>query len=747
MSGQARFNEPGARAPAGSGPATNTGSTQQSTQNLNQIVTDYLIKRGFHRTEEVFRKESSNLGVDGRPQHKTVQDMGPTRYAKAFSLLKKFVDDSLDFFKFELNKFQWPIFVHSYLTLVGNKCSDEAKAFLDEFKGDFQHAHADDLKLLATITLPEHIDANEVAHRFKTVKYRILVTNKAFDLVVGHMDKEAANGGDLIMDLLNAHTKIEAVDRGVAHPYSFSALWEKDKSGLIDQTEIEGVPGAFEGTRTDKVLSAPLKLGPFPMDPDLQGELRSEVTMEDQRNPPAEGKPGLLEEFEHKIKREESTDGPTRAELPLPAPRIRDVLNEVEKLKEHRDRFRIEGRTGGVGPGVSVCTFTFHNSLGNFNCIEFSNDQKMIAVGTMDSYIRVWSMDGSHLASVLERGEIKKPTNNRMLIGHSGPVMSISFSDAVNWPEYRETGHNGRAPPLLLSSSSDGTIRLWNLDTWLCLCAFKGHSGPVWKVQWGPHGHYFASAGRDKVLRIWAQDRITSIRDCVGHNDSVSAIAWHPNGAYVFSASDQTDKSIRMWSVVTGDCVRVLAGHADDISALECAPNGKILASADWAGNILFWDLEKGTLIKRSRGHAKTGIMSISFSVESSVLVSGGLDGTVRVWDVELPADGAKTTAAPSPAEQGVQLQTNTAISGDTIMVGGGPQQPAPVAPTTASAAAGSSTNAGASGAGGSKKKGKEAQVTADQISAFPTKKTPLKKVKFTRMNLVIASGCFDPGA
>lgn len=383
----------------------------------------------------------------------------------------------------------------------------------------------------------------------------------------------------------------------------------------------------------------------------------------------------------------------------------------------------------------------------SFNCIEMSNDQKFIAVGTMDSYIRVWSMDGSHLTSLLDRGEVKKQTNNRMLIGHSAPVMGLSFSDAVNWPEYRETGVNSKAPPLLLSSSSDGTIRLWNLDTWLCLCVYKGHSGPVWKVQWGPHGHYFASAGRDKVMRIWTQDRITSLRDCVGHNDSISAIAWHPNGAYVFSASDQTDRSIRMWSVVTGECVRVLAGHAEDISALECAPNGKILASADWAGSILFWDLEKGTLIKRSRGHAKTGIMSISFSVESSVLVSGSLDGTVRVWDVELPTDGTKTAAAPGPIDQGIQLQNNTVISGDTIMVGGGPQQPALAAAASSSAAAGSSTNAGSSGAGGSKKKGKEAQVTADQLSAFPTKKTALKKVMFTRMNLVIASGCFDPGA
>lgn len=363
----------------------------------------------------------------------------------------------------------------------------------------------------------------------------------------------------------------------------------------------------------------------------------------------------------------------------------------------------------------------------------------MIAAGTMDSYIRVWSMDGSPLSSILP--EKKKAPNNRMLIGHSGPVMGMSFSDSVTWPEHRDQNPLNRAPRLLLSASSDGTVRLWNLETWCCMTVFRGHSGPVWKVQWGPFGHYFATGCRDGVVRIFTQDQITSRRDGVGHDSSISAIAWHPNGTYVFSASDHIDRSIRMWSVATGECVRVLTGHLDDISAMACAPNGKLLVSADWSGKIFYWNLEKGELIKKSRGHGKTGILSLSFSAESTALVSGGLDGTVRIWDVELPADGSKAAETVGTGGQAVQPSTHNVIS-DTIMVGGQPQQPPPNA---SSGATGASTNAGPSGSGSSKKKGKEAQITADQLSAFPTKKTPLKKVMFTRMNLVVASGCFDP--
>jgi transcription initiation factor TFIID subunit 5 len=60
-------------------------------------------------------------------------------------------------------------------------------------------------------------------------------------------------------------------------------------------------------------------------------------------------------------------------------------------------------------------------------------------------------------------------------------------------------------------------------------------------------------------------------------------------------------------------------------------------------------------------------------------------------------------------------------------------------------AAATSSASASAAPSGTHKKKTKEVQITPDQISAFPTKKTPVMKVKFTRMNLVIVGGCYEP--
>lgn len=302
------------------------------------------------------------------------------------------------------------------------------------------------------------------------------------------------------------------------------------------------------------------------------------------------------------------------------------------------------------------------------------------------------------------------PSASRTLYGHSAPVYAVSFSPAI-LTEDPDPLAPKTSPRALLSSSADGTVRLWCLETWACLVIYKGHDHPVWDVTWGPFGHYFLTGSSDRTCRLWTTDHISAHRLFVGHDQDVDTVCFHPNGAYVFSGSG--DKMVRMWAVSNGYPVRMFTGHHGNITSMACSPSGKILASADDAGTIILWDLGPGKLLKRMRGHAKGGIWSVSWSAESTVLVSCGADGTVRLWDVSLAND--------SPGQGKVIGEGGAGQKID----GGGPMP--------------------AVGGAGGKKKAKEVVVTSDQISAFPTKKSPVYKVKFTRMNLVIAGGAYLP--
>ena len=334
----------------------------------------------------------------------------------------------------------------------------------------------------------------------------------------------------------------------------------------------------------------------------------------------------------------------------------------------------------------------------------------LVAAGTNESYIRVWSLDGKALPA---RVEGQQPSASRRLIGHSGPVYAVSFAPATasDRPSEVSTGSQ-----YLLSSSADSTIRLWSLDTWTCLVVYKGHSHPVWDVTWSQHGLYFLSGSHDRTARLWRTDHVSDLRMFVGHDKDVDTVAFHPNGSYVFTGS--CDRIVRAWAVGNGYAVRMFTGHTGNITALACSPSGKILASADDAGTIILWDLASGRLKKRMRGHAKGGIWSMSWSMESTVLVSGGADCTVRVWDVDLP-DSGKENAVTGQGRVIAEGGSGQKIDGNTQI-------------QTTAAAAG-------------KKKGKDVVVTVDQISAFPTKRSPVYKVQFTRQNLVIAGSAYLP--
>jgi len=543
------------------------------------------------------------------------------------------------------------------------------------------------------------------------------------------------------MYILSTYCDIKTTQRGPVDQYSFEAIIKQARGNVVDEVDLqEGIPGAFEGVSNKDIMdnNAILKLGPMAMESDLAQDVRAQLEEEDVKNPPELGQNSLVEEFDMNIKREDSLDGPSRNDIPLPPSRAHDVTMEVQKVREHRDRFKIEGRTGGVGPAVSVCMFTFHNSLDAITCIEFSDDNNLVAVGTEESYIRVWNLHGDPIPSITPNST---PSSSRRLIGHSASVYSVSFSPSIESPEGSDENTPSTAPKLLLSSSSDKTIRLWSLEAWTCLVVYKGHEGPVWNVRWGPFGHYFVSCGWDKTVRVWGQDHISYLRMMVGHDSNVSQIAWHPNGAYVFSASDQVDKTVRMWSFTTGECVRVFSGHSEFVSALECSPNGKILASGDGGGSIILWDLAKGTQIKRCRGHGKGGIWSLSFSVESTVLVSGGADGTVRLWDIEVPADHTKSNdgeVISTGGQADASRITNTSVSGQTAAAGVGAKKKVCINHLS---------TLGCRTQHLTPKQGKDTTITPDQILAFPTKKSPVYKVKFTRMNLVLAGGCYLPTA
>lgn len=301
--------------------------------------------------------------------------------------------------------------------------------------------------------------------------------------------------------------------------------------------------------------------------------------------------------------------------------------------------------------------YTFYDAEDGLTCSSFSTDLTLMAAGFEESYVQVWSLKGEplrelesdlNLSAIRDRKTLNKhrvpgEATSRKLIGHSAPVYGVSF-DPV--------GGSGSQPRHLLSCSADGTARLWSLDTYSALVAYRGHQYPLWDIAWGPLGTYFATASADRTARLWSAERIHPLRIYAGHLSDVDCLSFHPNSLYL--ATGSSDRSCRLWDVQRGACVRLFVGHQSPVTCVRISSDGRYLASASAgslssalgqarsatpdAHSISLWDLASGRRIKKMWGHTST-IHDMAFSADGAVLVSGSADDTVRCWDVRTAQD------------------------------------------------------------------------------------------------------------
>jgi transcription initiation factor TFIID subunit 5 len=333
-------------------------------------VLEYLSKKGYVRTEAMLRRESDvPQDANGAPVVSKTAEVGGPKYTAAFELLKKYTDDNLEVYRPELRKLLWPVFVYSFLDLVGEYYARDAENFFAKFKPLFERDHDEDVKKLQAVRLPAHLKDSNTARIYMDNKYRVTMTQMPFYSLIQFLESKIDSGGETVTSIIKEHVNVVTVERTAHADKSIAAILARGNGEEELPAEDEGIPGHNPGNpKTDRdggdqQSTLKVMFGQHPRDPDLHDDVRAELQDHDAKNPPGPGQNSLLDEYEAQIKREPTEDAPSRELIPLPPSLARDVSMEVQKIIEHRDRYKIEGRTGGVGPAVSVTMFTFHNTF------------------------------------------------------------------------------------------------------------------------------------------------------------------------------------------------------------------------------------------------------------------------------------------------------------------------------------------------------------------------------------------------
>jgi WD40 repeat protein len=193
--------------------------------------------------------------------------------------------------------------------------------------------------------------------------------------------------------------------------------------------------------------------------------------------------------------------------------------------------------------------------------ISFSPDGGMLASGSDDGTVKVWSLRTYQEIATLE---------------HEKTVFALSFSP------------NGE-----ILAIADAEVKLWSVPDWQEIATFdEGYSEAIECIAFSPDSTILATGGGswEDFVRLWSVPDGEEIARLEGHTWIVQSVAFSPDGRMLASAS--RDETIKLWSIPDGEEIGMLRGHKWRVNSVSFSPDGKTLASGSEDGTILLWDLQ-----------------------------------------------------------------------------------------------------------------------------------------------------------
>uniref|UniRef100_A0A6J0TUV9 Transducin-like enhancer protein 1 isoform X1 n=1 Tax=Pogona vitticeps TaxID=103695 RepID=A0A6J0TUV9_9SAUR len=121
--------------------------------------------------------------------------------------------------------------------------------------------------------------------------------------------------------------------------------------------------------------------------------------------------------------------------------------------------------------------------------------------------------------------------------------------------------------------------------------------------------------------------------DCLNRENYIRSCKLLPDGRSLIVGGEASTLSIWDLATPTPRIKAELTSSAPACYALAISPDAKVCFSCCSDGNIVVWDLQNQTLVRQFQGHTD-GASCIDISNDGTKLWTGGLDNTVRSWDL-----------------------------------------------------------------------------------------------------------------
>ncbi|MGW3219133.1 caspase family protein, partial [Streptomyces sp. NPDC001157] len=244
-----------------------------------------------------------------------------------------------------------------------------------------------------------------------------------------------------------------------------------------------------------------------------------------------------------------------------------------------------------------------------------------------------------HLAARLSRtrpwaprwatGTLVNPAHHATLTGHTDSVTAVVVAPI-----------EGR--PHAVTTSDDGSVRVWDLDAGAERATLSGHTGSVTSVvvvpiEGRPHA---VTTSDDGSVRVWDLEAGTERATLAGHYfGSVTAVVVAQIDGRPHVVATSHDRTMRVWDLEAGSeratFTRYYFGSVTSVVVAQIQGRPHAVTTSD-EEPVRVWDLQTGAERATLSGHTGSVTSVVVVPIEGRPhAVTTSDDGSVRVWDLE----------------------------------------------------------------------------------------------------------------
>ncbi len=226
------------------------------------------------------------------------------------------------------------------------------------------------------------------------------------------------------------------------------------------------------------------------------------------------------------------------------------------------------------------------------------------------------------------------------------------------WLAYSPNGQ------ILATAGLDGAVRLWDTASGKLTRTIKAHAGPVWGLAFAPDGRSVFTGGADARAAQWDAGSGRNLRNFGGYNEEALYVAASSDGRLLFTGSGQHDEVIKVFDIASGKALPDITGHSGAVQCLGFTSDGRLFVSGGNDGTLRVFDsANRKQLRSMTLGHS---VFHLAISPDGDTVAAVDTSGSLTFWNLNTGAAGSAI-----PAHNGVIFAVSYAPNGKWLATAG----------------------------------------------------------------------------